>query len=138
MSCTKNGTNFSLLASVLAAEILLSPESKTLFQNQLAEFSCETRGGDFSIWRVIGFQSGDIPPEIHRTSTTTDSGSTLLTLTIPAIVRYNGTKLQCVTGKIGETPVESENVTLIIQGITYNHMLQSSYGYILWQVCCQQ
>ena len=47
---------------------------------------------------------------------TTAEGSTVEILTIPARAEYNGTKIQCVVVDF-DGSTESDNVTLIIQGI---------------------
>lgn len=43
----------------------------------------------------------------------------ILTLNITARSVYNGTTIQCVTGNFEGDTVESENVILMIQGISY-------------------
>ena len=102
-------------------EILRSPESTTVFLNQRAVFTCETRGGITS-WRVNGTQREillhEIPGDLNVSEISTPGGSTVENLTIPARAQYNGTRVQCLSLIIGVSFVESDNVTLTIQGIS--------------------
>ena len=89
-------------------------------------FTCETDSAYFTIWRLNGTSYTDLPQKIQYDLNFDQEGaegnnSALHTLTIKARAVYNGTKVQCVTGDFGGIPVESENVTLTIQGI---HILQ--------------
>ena len=85
-------------------------------------FTCET-DGSISSWRINEQLPGDLPPEVHSdlelSSTGTDEGTTLLTLTIPARAEYNNTRVQCLTGTFGGSSVESETAILKVQGIIY-------------------
>ncbi|CAI8013976.1 hypothetical protein GBAR_LOCUS8790 [Geodia barretti] len=49
---------------LVAQEILRAPESTTVFLNQPAVFTCETRGG-ITLWRVNGTQRELLLPEIR-------------------------------------------------------------------------
>ena len=102
-------------------EILHAPESSTVFLNQPAVFTCETRGGITS-WRVNGTQREILLPDILRDlnvfEVTTPEGVVMQTLTIPARVQYNGTIVQCLSGLLGGSLVESDNATFTIQGIS--------------------
>ena len=104
----------------ISAEILVDPESRIVFLDQLAVFTCETVGGTF-IWIVNGTQREVHPAEIRRdlvvTETITDDDTTLETLTIPARAEYNGTRVQCFVGIFGGSTAQSDNATLWIQGI---------------------
>ena len=84
-------------------------------------FSCDASGGDFIVWRVNGTGFEDLTSEILSDVDINPVGisSGLSTLDIIARAVYNGTTIQCVTGDIGGDPVESEIVTLTIQGIYY-------------------
>ena len=102
-------------------EILHAPESTTIFLNQSAVFTCETRVGITS-WRVNGTQREILLDEIRSDLVVSESpvpgGTTVHTLTIPVRAQYNGTRVQCLSVTIGGPYVESDNVTLTIQGIT--------------------
>ena len=93
-------------------------------------FSCNASGGDFIVWRVIGTGLEDLSSEILSDIDINPVGlvSGLSTLDIIARAVYNGTTVQCVTGDIGGDPVESEIVTLTIQGThTANDMYNTSH-----------
>ena len=77
-------------------------------------FSCDASGSDFTFWRVNGTSISYLDIEIKHQQR---SGSGLSILTITARALYNGTKVQCVTGRFSGVVVESENATLTIQGI---------------------
>ena len=102
-------------------EILHAPESTTVFLNQPAVFTCETRGGT-TLWRVNGTQREILVPEIRNdlvvSESTTPEGHSMETLTIPARPQYNGTRVQCLSVIIGVSRAESDNATLTIQGIS--------------------
>ena len=103
-------------------EILHAPESTTVFLNQQAVFTCETRGG-ITTWRVNGTQREILLPDIRSdlivSDSTTPEGHSMQTLTIPARAQYNGTRIQCLSAIVGGPFAESDNVTLTIQGISY-------------------
>ena len=93
-------------------------------------FLCEASGGDFIVWRVNGTTFSDLSAEILSDIDINPEGisSGLSTLDIIARAVYNGTTVQCVTGDIGGDPVESEIVTLTIQGIhAINDMYNTSH-----------
>ncbi|CAI8007712.1 hypothetical protein GBAR_LOCUS5345 [Geodia barretti] len=106
-----------LALSSVAQEISHSPESTTIFLNQSAVFTCMTRGG-VTLWRVNGTQRELLLPILRDlvVSETTSEGVVMQTLTIPARAQYNGTRVQCVSAIVGVSLVESDNVTLTIQG----------------------
>ena len=111
---------FLLLSS--HAEILVAPESKVVFLDQSAEFTCETVGGVIA-WIVNETQREVHPAEIRRdlvvSETIIDGGtSTLETLIIPARAEYNGTRVQCAVFTFSRS-VQSENATMTIQGICH-------------------
>ena len=103
-------------------EILRAPESTTVFLNQLAVFTCETRGG-ITLWRVNGTQRETFLPDIVRdlvvSEITTPEGVLVTKLTIPARAQYNGTRVQCLSVIIDISRAESDNATLTIQGNSY-------------------
>ena len=103
-------------------EILRCPESTTVFVNQPAVFTCETRGG-ITLWRVNGTQREILLPDILRdlviSEGTTPEGVLVTKLTIPARAQYNGTIVQCLSVIIDVSRAESDNATLTIQGISY-------------------
>ena len=83
-------------------------------------FTCETVG-DVTTWRVNGISLESLPPEIRSdvvvSVTNTDEGTVVEELTIPARAEYNGTRVQCLVGIFGGSSDESENATLMIQGM---------------------
>lgn len=100
-------------------EIIKSPQGKTVFLNQLGVFTCETYG-DFSGWKVNGTSYIYLSQEIQDDLKTDQEGigaNKTLTLNVTARAMYNGTFVQCVTGRYGQNTVESEIVILTIQGI---------------------
>ena len=101
--------------------INIPPQDTTVFLNRTGMFSCETSGGDFIVWRVNGTSYENLPSDVQSDVDINPLGtfSDFSTLTITARAVYNGTTIQCVTLKSGGIPVESENVTLTIQGIYY-------------------
>ena len=109
--------------TLLPPEILVAPESGTVFLGQSAEFTCETVGGTL-VWVVNGTQREVHPAEIRRdlvvTETITDDDTTLENLTIPARAEYNGTRVQCAVLTFGGSDL-SENATMTIQGIATSH-----------------
>ena len=106
-----------LLLSLLS-EILVAPESKVVFLDQSAVFTCEAVGGTL-VWVVNGTQREVHPAEIRRdlvvSETVVDGSTTLETLTIPARAEYNGTTVQCAVFTFGGSD-QSESVTMRIQG----------------------
>ena len=106
-------------------EILRAPESTTIFLNQSAVFTCETRGGG-TLWRVNGTQREILLPDIRSdlvvSESATPEGTAVHTLTILARAQYNGTRVQCLSVIIGGPLVESDNATLTIQGISSLHL----------------
>ena len=110
-------------------EIIKHPQNTLVDLERAAIFTCETNGGDITVWRVNG--DSEIPSEMAKdvgTDREIVGDNTLLTLSITAKAVYNGTTIQCVTGDIGGGVVESEIVTLEIRGIIHVHfsMLESS------------
>ena len=109
----------SYSAILLLSEILVAPESRTVFLDQSAEFTCETVGGNL-VWVVDGTQRGvhsdDVRSDLGVLEIDTDGGTTLGTLTIPARTDYNGTRVQCAVLTL-DGSVQSENATMTIQGI---------------------
>ena len=82
-------------------------------------FTCETYG-DFSGWKVNGTSYVNLLQEIQDDLKTDQEGigaNKTLTLNVTARAMYNGTFVQCVTGRYGQNTVESEIVILTIQGI---------------------
>ncbi|CAI8047493.1 hypothetical protein GBAR_LOCUS26247 [Geodia barretti] len=104
---------------LVAQEILRPPESTTVFLNRSSVFTCETRGG-ITVWLVNGTQRATFLPDILRylviSEITTPEGVLVANLTIPARAQYNGTRVQCLSVIIDVSFVESDNVTLTIQG----------------------
>ena len=102
--------------------IVKGPEGITAYQEQVAVFTCETVDGDFIGWKVNATGFTSLSREIQQDLKTSqerlvDSERATLTI-LTATASYNGTTVQCVTGKYGGDEVESENVTLTIQGIS--------------------
>ena len=108
--------------------IFKGPGNITAYQGQIAVFTCETVGGDFTAWKVNGTGFTGLSREVQedlRTSQERLVDSERATLTIlTARASYNGTTVQCVTGQYGGDEVESENATLTIQG--QSHILYSA------------
>lgn len=102
--------------------IIRSPQDTAVFLDQPAMFICETIGGDFTGWRVNGSSISDLLPEVLDDLKTGPGGVHNYELSITARAVYNGTTVQCVTGKILGVPIESENVTLTIQGIQTTYL----------------
>ena len=119
----------------LYAEIITPPQDTIVFLNRTANFTCETDGGDSTVFIINGMRytdlSGKQKKELeHKQSYVNGSNTELFTLTIPARVEYNGTTVQCVTGDHERIPVvKSENATLMIQGI---HIIQKHIPHILY------
>ena len=103
------------------SEILVAPESRVVFLDQSAVFTCETAGGTLS-WIINGTQReihlDDIRRDLVVIETIIDGGITAGTLTIPARTEYNGTRVQCAVLTFGGS-AQSENVTMTIQGICH-------------------
>ena len=95
--------------------ILEHPSDKTVFLDDSAFFSCFTRGGSSTYWKLNGTDYDDLPSEI-RDDLATSNGSTSLSdfidLTIIARAEYNETRVQCVV----EDSIISDAATLYIQG----------------------
>ena len=108
----------------LLPEILVVPESRVVFLDQAAVFTCHVVGG-IVIWIVNGTQREVHPAEICRdlvvTETITDDDTTLESLTIPARAEYNGTRAQCFVAIFGGSIAPSDNATLWIQDIDSSH-----------------
>ena len=119
------------------AEILVAPESRVVFLDQSAVFTCETVGGTLS-WIVNGTQRDVHPPEIRDdliiSEIPTEGGSKHETLTIPARSEYNGTIVQCAVLTFGVS-AKSKNVTMTIQG-TYLISQLKNYGMGGWLCLC--
>ena len=97
--------------------IIKGPQDRTVYQEQLAVFTCETGGGDFVGWKVNGTGFTSLPPEVQEDLRTRLVESGRSTLTIVARATYNGTTVQCVTVQSDGDVLGSENATLTIQGI---------------------
>ena len=97
--------------------ILNPPESKAVFPNQSASFTCEVFGG-YTSWRVNGSLINELTSEVLNDLDTslanTEEGNALDILTIKARTEYNGTEIQCVT--FGDFSDYSESVALTVQG----------------------
>ena len=105
---------------LLPSEILDSPKDMVVFLMQQADFTCETDHG-FPSWRINGTLLHEVSPELRSNLTVdeinTPMGTTVERLIIPAREEYNGTNIKClVVSSDGGSLVESENVTLKIQG----------------------
>ena len=101
--------------------IIQPPTNTAVFLGQSAAvFECETSGGELSGWRVNGTAYSSLSPDIRSdldaAESVSDDDNTLITLTIPARAKYNGTRVQCVTIILGGAFDESDNVTMQIQG----------------------
>ena len=120
---------------------MVAPESRVVFLDQSAEFTCETVGGTLG-WVVNGTQQDVHPAEIRRDLVVTeiiiDDDTTLENLTIPARAEYNGTRVQCFVGISGGLTAQSDNATLWIQGIDSTHHIGWNIKMHLFQVPYQQ
>lgn len=106
----------------------MAPQNTTVFPNQPAVVSCETRGGDFTFWIVNGTSIPDLPPEIRNDleiENERDNERDVSTLRITGRVTYNTTTVQCVIGRIGGDIIESENAIIRIQGIHIRESVDS-------------
>ena len=109
-----------MIFGLSATEIIVSPKNTTVFLNHEGMFTCEANGGDYTVWRLNGKTLTDLSPDIEEDLNFAHNGSGgngLFIMNITARTMYNGTTVQCVTGDIGGMTVESENVTMTIQGI---------------------
>lgn len=90
------------------------------FENQSGVFECEAIDGYFISWKVNGTGLSSLTTEVQKDlmheKIRLGAGKWWSSLTIPAKNVYNGTTVQCVTGPFKGVLVESENVTLTIQG----------------------
>ena len=101
------------------SELSKSPESVVVFTRDEAMFMCQSNDAQGFGWRVNG--TSEIAANFAITIVMRIS-----TITIPALPEYNGTLVQCVA--FGNTNVESENVTMTIQG---ERVRLNSYQYYL-------
>ena len=108
-------------------EILHGPENTTVFLDQSAVFSCETRGGVTS-WFINGTLRRNLPHEVRNDI---KFSKTKKNLTISARAKYNGTIVQCVILGDGSS-AESENATLQIQGTSGLHVMLSIHNIMLF------
>ena len=80
-----------------------------------------TRGG-ITLWRVNGTQREILLPDVRVdlvvSESTTPEGTAVQNLTIPARPQYNGTRVQCASVIFRGPSVESDTVTLTIQGFS--------------------
>ena len=90
-----------------------------------AVFRCQDPTAHVIVWRVNGSTVGQRPPPNITTAATQDgSGSLVNTLTILALLEYNGTEVECeaITDSLTKrTPL----VTILIQGsilLSTNHI----------------
>ena len=104
-------------------EIIKPPQNTTVDLHKTAYFTCETNGGDVTLWKVNG--TSDISSEVLNDVVSVREkveGNTRLTLDINAKAVYNQTTIQCITTVIGGDSEESEIVTLTIRGILHIHV----------------
>ena len=121
----KHSMQYSILVYlyVFSVVILEHPSDKTVFLNDSAFFSCFTRGGSSTYWKLNGTDYDDLPSEI-RDDLAISMGSTLLSdfidLTITARAKYNETRVQCgVENDDGGSVKVSNTGNVYIQGIYY-------------------
>ena len=103
-------------------EIIKHPQNRVVDLHKTATFTCETNGGDVTLWKVNG--ESVIPSEMVNDVVSDRErvgDNIVLTLSITAKAKYNGTTIQCVTTDFGGHPVESEIVTLTIRDIIHIH-----------------
>ena len=100
--------------------VLEGPVNVTVFTNQVANFSCVTNTG-LTHWEINETDFEDLLKESQADviirSASTDGILHLFTLSILAILRYNGTKLQCVDEN------ESQAAYLTVQGLKCVYMI---------------
>ena len=122
----------SYILLMVVSEILVAPESRVVFLDQSAVFTCVTVDGTLS-WIVNGTQREVHSDEIRRdlvvSETIIDGGTTLENLTIPARAEYNGTRVQCAVLTFGGSD-QSENATLRIQGSSICSYKHETYLYL--------
>ena len=92
----------------------MPPKPQTVFLNRTGKFTCDASGGDYTFWKVNGTSVSNIKEKDLKYSGHSGNGSS--TLTLKARADFNGTAVQCVTGYFMGVAVESEKVTLTIQG----------------------
>ena len=106
----------------LAPEIVVPPSSVTVFSGNTAEFTCQTRNADYTIWILNGIiltnydATLSLRMDVDNDQESVESDITSYILTIRARTEYHGLVFQCVAGIIGGPVVESENATLMVQG----------------------
>lgn len=96
-----------------------SPESVIVFTGDEAVFICQSNDAEGFGWRVNGTRG-------IATNFSITVVMQISTISIPGLPEYNRTLVQCVA--FGDTRVESENVTLTIQG---ERVTLNSYEYCL-------
>ena len=113
-------------------EILVAPVGKVAVLNSTTTFYCEAIANFGVHWSVDGVQdhhpaieARGIIPEFSPQDPVT--GILNSTLTVPATMENNGTKIQCVA--VDPAVVRSPEVTLLIQGM--NNCLNSLQLYIV-------
>lgn len=113
------------------AEIVTPPQDTTINLKGRAIFTCETNGGDVTLWKINGTSliSSEIGDDVVTDSIVVGNNDVFI-LTIFAKAVYNGITIQCVTRDIGGRQVESEIVTLTVQGITRIYSMVYIYMYI--------
>ena len=114
--------------------IIKGPQDRTVYQEKLAVFTCQTGGGDFVGWKVNGTGPTSLPHEVQEDLHERLVDGERSTLTILARAAYNGTTVQCVTVLFGGDVVGSENATLTIQGIQ-SHSLYMQYHMTKLHTC---
>ena len=123
-------------------DITISPQSTTIFLNSYARFTCGASDFDDIYWCINGTSTNklDSRQDITITDTTVDGKSML---TIHGKTKYNGSLVQCKAVSVGVAVVQSENVTLYIQGegvlylVTLQHDIRHSMQAAV-HVLCQQ
>jgi hypothetical protein len=97
------------------SEFTPEPKDETVFVGDTSHFACGTLGSSLE-WKINGTFLKDLPDESRRkfeeNSTTLNLGFQYSTIKIPGAAKYNGTKVQCVSGE----DIESNIATMYVQG----------------------
>ena len=86
-----------------------------MFLGNASHFACGTRDSSLE-WKINGTFLNDMPDKrrefVENFNNQSSFGFVYSTLAIPGAAKYNGTKVQCVTGE----DIESNIATMHVQG----------------------
>ena len=113
-------------------EITESPQSTTVLLNSAAIFICKARDYDSIYWFING-TSANSNQDIRIIDPTVDDDISMLT--ISGKTQYNGSQIQCRARDL-DGPVQSENVTLYVQGEGAKSILILQREHHIFSACC--